>query len=115
MVSLESYNITLEPNEDRFVKFNITIDEMKFYEGSINSIFTSLTQLESEDNNTINKVGMQTKILIIPVGGETTQENDNSREIEKESEKKNNGTFLLILLIIVILSIMIFIFRRRKK
>ena len=114
MVALESYNITLEPDEQRFVKFNITINEMKTYEGTISSIFTSLAQLESEDNNTLDKVGMQTKILVVPVNGETSQENNNSNETKvEESNKNSNAIFLLIILIVIILSIIIL--RKRKK
>jgi len=91
---------------------------MKSYQGSINSIFTSVRTLEDGDSKTMDKVGMQTKIIVVPLNGEKIQEDDevqeDDEEIESETNSNNSGVFLLIILIVIIISLII-IFKRWKK
>ena len=40
MVSMETYNLSLAPGEQRFVKFNLTVPELKEYRSNIKIIFS---------------------------------------------------------------------------
>jgi hypothetical protein len=63
MVSMESYNISLAPGEERFVKFNVTITELKKTVSSINLVFSGPSPA---DNATEEKFGIATKLVIMP-------------------------------------------------
>ncbi len=81
MVSMENYNISLEPGEERFVKFNLTINENKAYNSRIVALF-------SEDNSpnvtgsdiNFDKLGMEMKLVIKPYPGNNVTQSKNESE-----------------------------------
>jgi len=64
MVVMEAYNITLEPQETRFVKFNLTATEMKKTVGSIIIVFSD----SSVGNATEEKFAVSTAVVVFPKG-----------------------------------------------
>lgn len=76
IIDLETYNITLEPFEDRFVKFNLTINKNKNYDSKITAIFS---KINTNPEDTEEKVGMDMGIRILQKNPtvEPTENNSN--------------------------------------
>jgi hypothetical protein len=66
-VVMESYNFSLQPGEQRFIKFNLTITEMKEQRTDIKVVFS-----KPGSNNTEDRFGLATKLVIIPLSNTTT-------------------------------------------
>jgi hypothetical protein len=71
MVSMESYNISLAPGEERFVKFNITITEMKKI---ISRIVLNVSSVDQDQNLTQSQIIYATTIVIMPKNESSTKD-----------------------------------------
>lgn len=89
MMVMETYNVTLEPNETRFVKFNLTVEEM---EKLVSSVVIEFSETSELDPN--NKFAVSTSLIVLPVPSNQTQpENTTQNTTEPPvSIPKNNTT-----------------------
>ena len=71
-VVMELYNFSLQPGEQRFVKFNLTITEMKEQRTDIKVIFS-----KPGSNNTEDRFGLATKLVIIPTAAAAQNQTQN--------------------------------------
>jgi hypothetical protein len=62
-VVMEAYNITLQPNETRFVKFNFTVTEMK---KQTNSIVIKFSDPNLPKNQSQDQFAVSTALVVIP-------------------------------------------------
>ena len=100
MIEFEENNFVLSPNEEKFVKFKISVEDKEVYRGNINTFFVEEGSLINE---TTEKIGVTTKVLVVPkvtLPGE---------EVEPEPEPEANygwvwyaGAGLVILIAILI-------------
>ncbi len=82
IIVMEAYNITLEPNETRFVKFNLTATEMKKYSGSVIIVFADPT---IPANQTPDQFAVSTVLMVLPKLQNTTPTNGTSPVINTSS------------------------------
>ncbi len=105
IITLEENNLTLEPEEQKFVKFNISLNEAKNYESSISAIFS---KTDVPKNMTADQVGMSMKLII----------NAEDAEIENGNVEENNSKIMIYafaaLGIIIIATAIIFVIIKFK-
>jgi hypothetical protein len=123
IVKLEEYNISMEPNELRFVKFNLTINEPIEQRSSINIIFSkqNVTKATTQD-----KFGIASTIVIKNINKNMTKNNSikiNQTQVN-QTTNTNKGIFagynklliaVIIILFILIISLIILKLTRWKK
>jgi hypothetical protein len=86
MVTMESYNISLQPGEQRFVKFNLTATEMKELRSDIKMVFSIPGSNLTEDN-----FGLATKIVILPKVEKNSSNTDNATSNISASQNQTAG------------------------
>jgi hypothetical protein len=87
MVSMASYNISLQPGEQRFVKFNLTVTEMKEQRSDIKIVFSIPGSNQTEDN-----FGLATKIVILPKADGTTSNATSNIPVSQNQTSGGNST-----------------------
>ncbi len=113
IVFLEKYNITMEPFEERFVKFNISINERKDYDSGIVAIFSKPDVLQNE---TSDSVGMNMKLVIMQNNQLNESAQDPTQDIVDETDSDSVLLyFAIVILVISAASIMFLKIRRWKK
>ncbi|MFH2020722.1 MAG: hypothetical protein ABIJ34_04870 [archaeon] len=118
-IVMEAYNISLEPGEQRFVKFNFTILENKPLESKIVTIFSSQRTQTILSNVTFDKLAMEMKLIVRPSKVNNSVEinksaEQNSTYVDSDSSKENLNIFLLVGGVILVLAIAIIIFNSYK-
>jgi hypothetical protein len=86
MVTMETYNISLQPGEQRFVKFNLTATEMKELRSDIKMVFSIPGSNLTEDN-----FGLATKIVILPKVEKNSSNTDNTTSNISASQNQTAG------------------------
>jgi hypothetical protein len=131
-VVMEAYNITLSPNETRFVKFNLTMTEMKRLSSKIVIVFsdpnipesgagdefalsTTLVVVPTSPNVTSNvtvPVGTNETNGSPPVTGNSTGANESEPPVP-EPERSGSIAILAAGLVFLLIAVIIFITMRK--
>jgi hypothetical protein len=84
---MELYNFSLQPGEQRFVKFNLTVTEMKEQRSDIKVVFSVPGSNKTED-----KFGLATKIVILPKTAENSTVAPSNISIGQNQTDSGNTT-----------------------
>lgn len=113
IVSFETTTFPLEPNESRFVEFNISLNEPKDYSSKITVMFSNLNlTIEEMPKNTMDVVGMDMRLVV-----DNQEKPVNNTEIDTgiEPEKNNFSLFNVSILVGIVLIIILLIIKRKMS